>query len=211
MILVAGSEPAELRAIGTTTNLTEKYGVDVMFESQLGLIGIQRKYYTDLYASIGDRLSREVRDMQLLGVAILIVEGSPRWTPDGALIHQQVKWSRDQYERLLFSIRLKRIWVLHSRDLADTIRLVQSLYEWSQHDHLSLERRPYDLRDEIDQKAARQRWVLMSVDGVGPVQARAIQEKYGLPVRLTVTQQELESVVGIGAGRARKIVEAFGG
>ncbi len=53
--------------------------------------------------------------------------------------------------------------------------------------------------------------VIQSFDGIGPGVAGAIFDRYGVPMRWTVTKKDLESVPGVGAKRAAKMWETLNG
>jgi ERCC4-type nuclease len=53
--------------------------------------------------------------------------------------------------------------------------------------------------------------VIQSFDGIGPGVAGAIFDRFGVPLRWTVTKQELESVAGVGPKRAAKMWETLNG
>jgi Holliday junction resolvasome RuvABC DNA-binding subunit len=53
--------------------------------------------------------------------------------------------------------------------------------------------------------------VIQSFDGVGPGVAGAIFDRFGVPMRWTITRKDLESVPGVGPKRAAKMWETLNG
>lgn len=208
-MFVAPSEPPALRALRTNDTSPEPFGADVMFAAQGKLWGVQRKEWKDLLASVRDgRLNKELAQMQQLGVAILLVEGEPRWTRDGAIVHEYLQWSRKQWDGLLLSVQSRGVWLMHTKDLTGTIAFVLELHEWANKDsHASLYRRPkpanvWGERDNNDS----QLWLLQAVDGIGPKQAQRIVEHFGrVPLQWSVTRDEMLQVKGIGKETVAKM------
>jgi ERCC4-type nuclease len=220
IFLVSPSEPQLIKAMGRVSSVPETRGADVMwFSATSGLCGIQRKTTEDLIGSIHNgRLNEELAKMVNLALAVLVVEGRPRWTTDGQLLHRYIRFTRAAYRSILRSVQLRGILVDHSDDTADTVVLIESIAKWSEKgEHRSLDRRPKpQSTPEHWGKITNRTWashLLQSVPGIGPVQANAIFDHFGsrLPVGLTVTEKELLEVKGLGPGRVRKIVAAFGG
>jgi ERCC4-type nuclease len=216
-LLVAPTEPEELRAIGVTSLIPERFGVDVMFGSTLGLIGIQRKTVTDFLASLHDgRLQKELFQMQRLCVRVFILEGLLKWTEDrlGLLVGvNQIRWSRAQHLSVLWSIQSRGIWVTQTDSLRDTVDTIWELRRWAgKTKHDSLLHRPGpasspgvwgkpDCRDYAI-------WVLQGFDGIGPELAgRIFDHCDGLPLRWTLDAKEMQEIRGIGAGKAGALME----
>jgi DNA excision repair protein ERCC-4 len=213
---ISPTEPRALRALGTTSLLPERFGCDVLFTSpNHGFVGIQRKELADFLASVQDgRLSKELSQMNNVGLPCLIMETTPRWTLDGYLFDNYKNWTRSQHRNLLLSIQDKGVRVMHTADLAETIEAVADLRAWaakSRHDSLS--RRP----------KARGSWgkaghkdfachLLQSFDGIGPEQARRLVEHFGgAPLNWTVTEKDLLAVPGMGKTKVRRLMAALGG
>jgi ERCC4-type nuclease len=212
--LVAPTEPPPIKALGFVSLTTEMYGVDVLFPAYSGLAGVQRKELSDFYASMRDgRLAKEVSQMQSLATRALIIEGSPRFTRDGDLMHSYIRWDRSSYERLIFSLLSRGIWVLYTRDVLDTARLITELRTWcNKTEHLALDRHPMPKSHWLDNGRVWASRVLQSVDGIGPKHADEIVKAFdGLPVRLTCTEEELLAIKGIGKEKVRRLMKAFGG
>lgn len=209
---IAGSEPAELRALGTSTNLPEKYGVDVMWRVKGGYVGAQRKELSDLLASDADgRLAKETQQMQDLAQAFLIVEGRPKWTNDGFMWMQFGRsWTRKRYQSMLRSVAVKGIVIEETQDLQDTIKRVYELVEWSRKPHTSLSRRPgptssWGKADNRDY----QLHLIQGLPGIGYELAERILDQLGMPFGWCVTREDLLSVPGIGKRKADTIYRAL--
>lgn len=219
-MFVAPTEPPLLRDIGVTSLAPEEYGVDIMWESNLGKVGVQRKKFPDDFlASVNDgRLNREYAMMKGLDLAFLLLEGRAQWTTEGNLIrtsgNKRYQWSRSQHRRYLASVQLQGVHVIYTDSLTDTIAYVGELQAWSdKDDHTGLLTRPGPASsDRWGRHTSRdyQSHVLQSVPGIGPKQAGAILDHFGgLPIRITASVEELMTIPGIGKGRAEKLLNTF--
>lgn len=172
------------------------------------MVGVQRKEIHDLIASRADgRLARELAQMKQLDIAILLVEGRLQWTSDGQLLSSRSKWTRSQHLGMIFSIQSTGIWVHSSSNLMDSREYLEHLERWFQKErHAGINVRPKPTT-AWGQRTDRD-WaihVIQSFDGIGPGVAGAIFDKFGLPLRWTVTESELQTVPGVGKKRAGKI------
>lgn len=222
-VFIAPTEPDALKALGLVKLLPEEYGVDVMWESELGKVGVQRKVFPgDFLASVHDgRLNKEFAQMKALDVAYLLLEGRSEtgaWTTEGELVRDRAgkrwPWNRTQHRNFLASVQLRGIGVLHSDDLRDTCTLVQRLRLWTdKRDHHSLDSRPGargDLWGQVS-NADYQDHILQGIPGIGPKQAAAIRQHLGFPLCLRdgIDRDRLMEVPGIGKGKADKIMRVF--
>lgn len=222
-MFIAPTEPDSLKALGLVKLLPEEYGVDVMWECELGRVGVQRKVFPgDFLASVHDgRLNKEFAQMKALDVAYLLLEGRSEqgaWTNEGSLIRdmggKRAAWSRTQHRNFLASTQLRGVAVLHSDDLTDTVRMVQTLRLWTDKaDHNSLDSRPGpsgDLWGNVSNEDFQDH-VLQGLPGIGPKQAAAIRLHLGFPLCLRdgIDREKLMEVPGIGKGKADKIMRVF--
>lgn len=213
-MLIAPSEPASLRTLGTYSPLPESLGCDFLVPCPSGMVGIQRKEIHDLIASRADgRLARELAQMKQLDIAILLVEGRLRWTSDGVLSTSRSKWTRSQHLGLLFSVQSGGVWINSSESIQESREYLLQLEKWfmkTTHKGLMTRPKPQTIwGDRQDRDWAIH--TIQSVDGVGPEMAGRIFDMYGLPFTMTVSVEDLLKVDGIGRKRAEKIVRAFNG
>lgn len=218
MLFVAPTEPPMLKKLASKiTLMPEKFGVDVYFVGNKGRkVGIQRKEIKDLLASVNDgRLVKEVIQMEALDYKILIVEGRVVFDEQGCLLANTFgqRWTRSQYDGLLWSVMDRGIWVCATGSLSDTCDTVQRMQRWfTKSSHNSLRNRPgigkgiFGDGATSDEAAA---WILQSIPGIGVKLADEIVKKFGLPLRLTVTREELMTIEGIGKTKAEMIVGMF--
>lgn len=207
-MLVSAAEPKSLQGLGTYSPLPESYGADFLIICPVGLVGVQRKEVHDLIASRGDgRLARELAQMKQLDVGILLVEGRLKWTSDGSLSTSHTKWTRAMHLGLLLSIQSQGVWATSSESLGESREYLLLLEAWMMKEkHAGIMTRPkpttlWGTKTDRD-------WgihVLQSFDGIGPGVAGAIFDKYGVPIRWTVSKEDLESVAGVGKKRAEKM------
>lgn len=207
----------------TVSSACEQHGCDVLLtinprsRSRRQRVGIQRKEISDLIASMADgRLGKEIRMMGNLHTKILIVEGEMRYTRDDVLVDTLgwgKPWSRKAIAGLLFSVRAKGLWVIHTTGLEDTHRTIGYLTEWFSKDrHSSLDRRPGPVSmfgTNMDDKEWGT-WILQVLPGIGPDLAVKIYDMYGVPWTWNIGPEELMMVDGIGEKRAKQILGAFG-
>lgn len=216
--LVSPAEPALVRAIGTTAAVTEKYGADILWAEPNvgGLVGVQRKEYTDLLSSVEDgRLGREIAQLTSMTKApFLVVEGKPHWTTDGVLNHKWLnRWTRAQYRSLLRDVQWRGVMVEHTEDIPDTIAYLESLAAWlAKSEHRTLDRRPKQGPDKWGSKSNRsfQLHLLQGIDGLGIKQAESIVDHFGcVPLQWSVTEDELKAVKGLGPKRIAAMLKAI--
>lgn len=207
-MFVAPSEPKSLQGLGTYSPLPESLGCDFLIPCPIGLVGVQRKEIHDLIASRADgRLARELAQMKQLDVAVLLVEGRLKWTGDGILSSSRAVWTRDQHLGLLFSIQSSGVWVNSSDSLTESREYLSRLEKWfSKEKHAGIMTRPkpqtqWGHRNDRDFGIH----IIQSFDGIGPGVAGAIFDKYGVPLKWTISQEDLMSVDGVGKKRAQKL------
>lgn len=212
---VSSTEPEWLTALASrVSTFPERYGVDILYKTPSGFAGIQRKEIKDLIASVGDgRLTKELGQMAQLRMAILLIEGTPQWTRDGMLANGSSygeSWSWRQWQGLKWSVQDMGIWVDIVPTAGILTRYVKDFELWLEREHRSLLQRP----------KARGMWgkpdsrefgihVLQSFDGVGSEMAGRIYDAFGLPLRWTVDEQDLQSIKGIGQKKADSIIGAL--
>lgn len=197
--------------------MPENHGSDILWATEHGMVGVQRKEVKDLVASMGDgRLSKEVAQMQSLWLRVLIIEGRFRWTRDGEMVGNGYGQgvTRKALKGFLWSIRSKGIWVEFSNDEQDTVEVVGWLRAWSKKDkHTSLLTRPGPGSSSGWGKASEKDYalhLLTSLPGIGPGTASKIFDHFGkVPMRWTVTSEELMAVDGVGPVRAKKMQEVL--
>ncbi len=218
-MLVAPSEPTKLKALGKSSIAPERYGVDVMFGTQHGAVGIQRKELSDFFASVSDgRLAREYPLMQQLNIAVLLLEGQQRWSTEGYLMttvneFTRRNWTRDQFRSYMLSVQMKGVWVVETDNLDDTCAWVRNFERWAlKESHKSLVTRPKPMG--AWGKPENHDWnvhLAQSFPGVGPSQAEKMIEHFGgqLPIGWLCTREELGQVKGIGKGRLETLWSAL--
>lgn len=208
-MLIAPTERPPITSLGATSSLPEKWGADIIFPAHGKFVGIQRKEFSDLIASVRDgRLAKEIAQMQRLGMAVLIVEGRPRWTTDGYLVSNWGKgWSKKEFRGLLCSVQQAGVWVMVTEDANDTVVACKDLEHWALKDkHQSLMRRPGPV--SVWGKASHHDFashVLQGLPGLGPEMADRIIKHFGkLPIGWTVEQEEMLQVPGVGKKRVEQ-------
>jgi ERCC4-type nuclease len=217
-VLIAPTEPVALKALGKVSSAPEKHGVDVMFGTRQGAVGVQRKELTDFFASVADgRLAREYPLMQQLAIGVLLIEGRQRWSTEGYLLNlndfARQQWSRDQFRAYMLSVQARGIWVVETDDLADTVKWLKNFERWAlkpNHNSLILRPKPQGAWGKPESRD----WNLhlaQSFQGVGPTQAERIIDHFGgvLPLAWTCSKEELGKVTGIGKMRLDQLWAAL--
>jgi ERCC4-type nuclease len=215
-MLVAPTEPAQLRALGRVSSTPELYGADFLFAGKMGVVGVQRKEVSDLFASVDDdRLAKESAQMQALSIGVLLIEGKMQWTNDGQLVSKyQSRWTKTMLRGLLWSWQSKNLWVSYADSISDTQDWLSTFGRWiakDRHSSLTGRKGPTSQWGKADSRD----WALhflQGIPGVGPVQAAAIYDHFGgIPMTMDVDRRELEAVKGIGKKRAAVITGMFNG
>lgn len=217
-MFVSPTEPEALRAIGAVSLLPEEYGADIMWNSKLGLVGVQRKEFpSDFLASVQDgRLNMQLAQMKALDVAILMLEGRQNWTTEGQLIRSSYgrrdSWDRNQHRNYLMSVQLRGVSIQTTDSLPDTIFCINALRRWSNKaKHGALDNRPAAPGPQWGTTSNEDfvKYLYKSLPGINAVLADALFEHLGMIFRLDVSEDDLKSVPGIGKGRASKIIRVF--
>lgn len=214
MLLIAPTEPVQIRELGKTSSIPEKYGVDILFSANKQLIGIQRKQFPDDFlASLHDgRLNREISLMKQIK-SILLLEGKPRWSLDGALITDNRQFTRRQLRGICWSIVFEfGIHVDFTDSITDTIFYIQWLKLYTEKNrHISLVRRP-NLHDTWGGSLKGRDWAiyfLQGFSGIGPKLAEAIYDNLKIPLKWTCSKEDLARV--LGKHRAERLWNALAG
>lgn len=213
-MLVSPTEPALLKQIGRVSSTPEKYGVDFLFVSRVGIVGVQRKEVNDLIASLRDgRLAKEMGQWGKLHLVVLIVEGKMSWSTEGYLVSAR-QFTQTQMNGILFSVQMTGAWFMRSETMDETASIVRGLENWlSKERHGSLNTRP-KAKGEWGNATSRE-WgvhLLQSFNGVGAEVAGRIYDHFdGLPLRWTCSEDELRDVRGVGYIRAERMMEALRG
>jgi ERCC4-type nuclease len=214
-ILVSPAEPAALRALGTTNSRVESFGVDFLFHSKLwGAVGVQRKELSDLVASVRDgRLVRELAQMKVLNVAVLLLEGKVTWSNDG-LAMWSPGWTAAQHLGVTLSVQSSGVWIASTGSQDETIKWLSLFTKWvAKETQGSLSHRPTargsSLWGSVDNRDYGIH-LLQGIDGVGSELAARIWDRWGVPWAWTITEEELTAVDGIGKAKAKKIISALG-
>lgn len=219
---ISPTEPHLFHNLGNISLLPEEYGVDFMWDCELGQVGVQRKVFPgDFLSSIHDgRLNREYQQMQALDMRVLLLEGKGRWSSAGLLVEsygrQEARrsWSREQHYNYLASVQhFKGVQIQTTETKVETYEFLKTFKLWTEKkEHMGLEVRPAAQPESYWGSISNrdfQRYLLQSLPIIGPKIANAILEELGLPFKLTVTLEELMTVPGIGKGRAQRIWDVF--
>jgi ERCC4-type nuclease len=209
-LIVAPTEPPELRAIGITSSLPESYGADVLFSCPTGLVAVQRKTVLDLINSLTDgRLSSEFAKLSDADIPLVLIEGRPSWTADGLLMSRPFR--KQAWWGLLLSIVAGQGFpIVQTDSLNETAEWLTVASTWfGKTEHRSLRTRPKPL-DAWGEYSSMGSQLLQSFPGIGPDRADAIMAHFGgVPLRWTVEEKELRRVKGLGKETARRLIEAL--
>lgn len=202
LVSPAEHHPA-LRELGPYDSTVESYGVDFLFPSKLGLVGVQRKTNADLIASLrGDRIQRELVQMSSGGLdyAFILIEGNWNWG-------QRNKWgsrnnfTQSEYTGFLLSVQYHGINLLHTEDQYGTATALRTMELWFNKpgDHDSLLRKP-------KAKVSPELHILQHFDGISLARAKAIYHHFGfLPLMWRVSREEMAGVPGLGKISVEKL------
>lgn len=210
--LIAPTEPAALKVLGRVSSFPERLGADIAWTVEGRWVGIQRKTWADLWASVQDgRLQKELGQLQQCAYRGLIVEGVMAWTAAGESRDPYLRMSRSQWEGIEASVQWRYGGlVVRTVDVEETGRRVSQLAQWLGKGSKGLARRPPS--PQAWGSRSNREWgvyVLQSFPGIGPTLAEAVYAKWGVPLAWTVTQEELAAVEGLGALRVRRLWDAL--
>lgn len=180
-LFISPTEPAVLRALGTTSLLPETYGMDIFYMPTK--LGIQRKTIPDLYASISDgRLSKQIAQRQSSDIeAVLLVEGNPG-NPITPMTEEQI-WMA------ILSIQRSGYLYIQTRNLTHTLATVGSIVKYYDKPSHALVNRPPSIHSD---------WrltLLQLLPGVGGVKAVKILSEMGFPFEIK-DQDKFAKIVG---------------
>lgn len=209
-IYVSPSEPASLRDYYITSSAPEKYGVDILFATIRGLIGVQRKTPEDFVASVRDgRIGKQTALADELHIKAIFIEGYPIFTSDGEIVNRYARFTANQWYAVLFSLRQDGWWIVQCRDRSDLIHQIELLRRWSiKKRHGSLNVRPGPNRDSWGRTSNR-KWgvhVLTSLPGVGQGTAENIYDRFKrVPLRWDELEKDILQVKGVGMQTWKKM------
>lgn len=210
-MLVSPSEPRLLRELGKVDQLPEKYGCDFLYASKAGLVGVQRKEVGDMVSSVqSGRLQEQVAKMKQLDRCVLLLEGEVNWTSEGLLVGPNY-WTVSQHYGVMWSLQLEQCWIAWTSSLQHTATWLVLFGKWLSLNKTEGLARRQKTKASWGTKDSRD-WaigVLSQIDGISLELAGRIYDKWGLPVKWTVTVEELMLVDGIGFKRAEKMMKCF--
>lgn len=196
LVSPAEHHPA-LRDLGPYDSTVESYGVDFLFPSRMGLVGVQRKTPSDLIASLrGDRIQRELVQMSSSGLdyAFILIEGNWNWESRSKKWGPRSNFSQAEFAGFLMSVQNLGVMILYSEDQHGTATVLRTLEGWFNKtgDHDSLLRRP-------KAKVSPELHILQHFDGISLARAKAIYHHFGfLPLMWRVTRDQMAGVPGLG-------------
>lgn len=223
-ILVAPTEPAALKAIGTTSSIPERFGCDVLWRARGAWWGVQRKELRDLLASVADgRLAKELGQMQMVrdggGWTCLVIEGPPRWTTEGQMLGDSWggvggRFTHDAWWSLLMSVGATGCGVQVVKDTAELAAWCTHMKKWSEKNHGLAVARPKQVATNSWGEQGNEHWgswFLQGIPGVGADRAMAIVKHFGrVPMKMDVERGELLKVKGLGEKTVDAIMKALG-
>lgn len=211
-ILVAPTERPPISNLGQSSLLTEKLGVDILWECRHGLAGAQRKEVMDLIASVRDgRLGKEFEQMKLgLKFAFLIVEGQPAWDREGNLMTQHTRWNIKQHNGVMLSAQTKGVMVITTRNALETCAAVEHLVEWTNKEEhtsslLARPSAPTNGWGKLDDRSTAIH-IYSGIPGINTVLAGRIYDAGIRLFKCGTTLEELVTVRGIGKPTAQAIL-----
>jgi ERCC4-type nuclease len=217
-LLIAPTEPPQLKTLGKVSSTPERWGCDVLGWVGGRKVGVQRKRWDDLMASVADgRLAKEVQQMGRGVEGLLVVEGQVKWGPDGHMVSgfkgTGRDWTRQGWEALLWSVQDAGVKVVAARDLDETVERVRWWYAWASKPHTVLRTRGGKPASVWGTPRDREwgAWLLQGFEGIGVELATRIVDRFGgVPLRWTVTREELLTVEGLGKKKVDRLMKMMG-
>lgn len=211
MIFVSPAEPAEFKTLGMVSPLTETYGSDFLITGFGFLVAVQRKQFPgDFVSSMHDgRFATLLPKMLQADMRVLILEGRPKWSGNGALVGYDYGGAKEFTRTALRSIRhsLQHLWGVSIEwcdDKIDTADCIKDLDRWANKEkHDGLGSRPGLPGQHLFNRKPKPRdlavYFLAGLPGIGPELAGRIYDHFGrVPMEFDVTRAELEAIHGIG-------------
>ncbi len=218
-MLISPTEPPPIQALGQSSSVPERYGVDIMWWGRGLQWGIQRKQFPgDFLSSVHDgRLTKEMGQIaQLSGGAVVLLEGYGTWTNEGAIVGRG-RLTKAQLFGIIWTAYLEhKVPVIRVKDIDETVEAIEALVRWSRKlKHDALKGRPGPGRDKWGTRNSRM-WLEHLVQGfpdTGPTIAAAVVDSFqGVPFRWNCDGPErLMEINGIGPKRAAKLWAALEG
>jgi DNA excision repair protein ERCC-4 len=222
-IYIAPTEPAELKRLGVTSTMPERFGCDLLWRARGAWWGVQRKELGDFLASVADgRLGKELGQMADVrasgGTTVLVIEGTPRFTTEGAMIAEYgigKRFTLASWRKALLSVMETGCGVMPARDTRELADVVKTMHEWSGEAHALAVTRP---KAAVPTSSWGEKgndhwgsWFLQGIPGVGADRADAILKHFGrVPLKLDVTDEELKAVPGLGPKTITAMRKALG-
>lgn len=209
---VSPTERHPFSALGETSSLPEKYGVDFWWVARGKTWGVQRKRFPeDFLSSLTDgRLTKELGQMSQLDHPVILLEGLGTWTDSGMLVDQKFHLGQ-LYGWMMSCFWEKGVPVFRVKSQRDALHFIDRMEAWSQREsHWSLSRRPKAKSDMWGRRGSREYGVhlLQSFEGVGPAVAEAIYDHFGkAPLVWAVSKEELMEVPGVGPKIAERLLD----
>lgn len=196
------------------SSLPERHGCDALSITGYGIVGYQRKTLPDLQASLLDgRLYKELAQLQSTATVtypFLVIESELSRTVDGQLIGSSIGISA--IRSIITKFALHGVATFISSDLQDTCSTIVTVSRYIESGKGFDIRRPKQLRNEWGtvNSDAYALFLLQSFPGVGPKVAGAIHSHFGgVPLKWTVTVEQLMEVPGVGRKMAEALINAL--
>lgn len=205
VIWVSAAEPAPLRALGTYDVRVEQWGVDFVLFTDRGLVGIQRKAYGDLLASLrGDRIARELAQIvdSPLVETRFVLEGTDRDLAKCARYAPSFRYEVMGFTEMLSA---RGIGWAHTRDVEETAGYLTRLKVWVE-DEAHADRRLVVPKPRGSSSLER---LLMQLPGCSLTRARIIAGAHPKALGWGITYDDLIALDGIGPKTARRLMESL--
>lgn len=214
MILVSPTEPGQIVSLGSSSSVPEQYGADILVIEDDQMVGIQRKEFPNDYLSSRNdgRLASSLTKLTQCATRLIVLEGTPRWTTSGALVHNHIDLQRAHVRSALFTISIEYGITPHwTDDVLDTCDFIRDLARWLQKpEHRSLAHRPGPHKPPEQRKFTERDLavhLLQGFDGVGPELAGRIYDHFGrVPLAWTATPDELAEIERMGPGKVKRLM-----
>jgi ERCC4-type nuclease len=201
---------------GVYSSVCEANGCDILAYSNRGFLGFQRKSLADLEASLRDGRFHyqlaQIRSSQLVAFRFVILEiDRTRVTTDRrGFIDSSL--TPDGLRTIAIKCFLNDTLLVESAGIGETVAIIDRTATYIDGDGGNRLIRPKPGTDAWGTRSSRD-WsihTLQSFPGVGPTTAAAIYDAYGLPLRWTITRDDLMKIDGVGKVTADRLLLALG-
>jgi len=200
----------------TYSPLCESNGCDIIVPTSRGLAGFQRKTLADLESSLRDgrfamQLAQQRSSTALAWRFVILELDRNRRTTDGKHFTDS-SLTPESVATIGLKLFFNDAHLIESANVQTTVDRIERTVSYIESDGADRLSRPKPDSGPWGTRSNRD-WgihILQSFPGVGPRTAGLIYDTFGVPLKWTVGEKQLTSIVGVGKVIARRLLETLG-